>query len=68
MKFQQGSLVKWVNSDNQEIVWMVTDKENMGVVIHSDGLINIGTLSDLTQQNNLSSFIGTVHMSSEAAK
>jgi len=68
MNFQQGSLIKWVNSDNQETVWMITEKENTGVVVHSEGILSIGTLTDLSKQNNLSSFIGTVHMSSEAAK
>jgi hypothetical protein len=67
MKFEQGKLVKWVNKEEQEIVWMVTDNDGVGVVVHSDGLMDIGTLTNLNDQEGLSSFIGTVHMSSEAA-
>lgn len=67
MKFEKGNLVKWVNKDQQEIVWMVTDMDNMGVVVHSDGLMEIGTLTNLDEQEGLSSFIGTVHMSSAAS-
>lgn len=68
MKFEQGKLVKWVNKEEQEIVWMVTDNEGVGVVVHSDDLMDIGTLTNLNDQEGLSAFIGTVHMSSEAAK
>lgn len=68
MKFEQGKLVKWVNKEEQEIVWMVTNDTNIGVVVHSDGLMDIGTLTNLDDQEKLTPFIGTVHMSSEASK
>lgn len=67
MKFEQGKLVKWVNKEEQEIVWMVTNDEGIGVVVHSDGLMDIGTLTNLNDQDKLTAFIGTVHMSSEAS-
>ena len=67
MKLEKGQLVKWVNKEEQEIVWMVTDQANVGVVIHSDGLMEVGTLTNLDEQDGLRSFIGTVHMSSAAS-
>jgi predicted solute-binding protein len=62
---EQGQLVKWVNSENKEIVWMVTENVDSGVVIHSDNLMKVGTVSDLSKMNELQSFIGTVHIESK---
>jgi len=65
MKFEQGKIIKWENKNNQEIVFLVVSKNNEGVVIHSDSLISVGTLVDLTDYENLRPFIGTVHLCSE---
>lgn len=65
MKLEQGSIVHWKNKLNQQIIWMVTDQENTGVVIHSDNLLSVGTLTDLTGQQ-LYPFIGNVNINSQA--
>ena len=60
-----GILVRWENEDEKEIVWMMTDKENIGVVVHSDNLIKVGTLTNLYLKDyKVSSFIGTVNINS----
>lgn len=65
MKLEQGKLVKWENAQKQQIIWMVTDEPNRGVVIHSDGLISIGTIMDLTV-DEVTPFVGKVNISSTA--
>ena len=62
---EQGQLVKWVNTDNQEIVWMVTQDVSQGIVIHSDELVKVGTLNNLSDIKDLKPFIGTVHIESK---
>ena len=64
---KQGELKVWRNVDKQEIVILVTDKDNLGVVVHSDNLISVGTTVQLDSME-LSAFIGQVHMNSEASK
>jgi hypothetical protein len=64
---KQGELKVWRNSDNKEIVILVTNKDNTGVVVHSDNLVSIGTVVELDSMN-LSAFIGNVNMVSEANK
>jgi hypothetical protein len=66
-KLEQGQLVKWVNLEDKEIVWMVTQDVNQGVVVHSDELVKVGTLNDLSEVENLQRFIGTVHIVSKDA-
>lgn len=63
---EKGSLVKWENSEKKQIVWMVIDDGQRGVVIHSDGLVSIGTLNTLNAFNDLTPFIGTVHVESKS--
>jgi hypothetical protein len=63
----QGELKVWRNVDKQEIVVLVTNVENSGVVVHSDNLISIGTVIDLNSMD-LTSFIGTVNMVSKETK
>jgi hypothetical protein len=58
-----GSLVKWENEDKKEIVWMLTDKPYEGVVVHSDNLIQVGTITNL-KDYILQPFIGTVNIHS----
>lgn len=65
MKLEQGKLVKWENAEKQQIVWMVTDEPGIGVVIHSDGLLAVGTATDLTTES-LTPFVGNVNISSKA--
>ena len=65
MKLEQGKLVKWENAEKQQIVWMVTDKPGEGVVIHSDNLLAIGTVMDLTTEDTMP-FVGNVNISSKA--
>ena len=64
---KQGELKVWRNIDKQEIVILVTDKDNLGVVVHSDNLISVGTIIQLDSME-LYAFIGQVHMNSEASK
>ena len=66
MKLEQSKLVQWKSTEGKEIVWMVTDKENIGVVVHSDGLSSVGTTNDLSKIDNLQPFVGTVNMVSSA--
>jgi hypothetical protein len=66
MKLEQSKLVQWKNIDGEEIVWLVTDKENVGVVVHSDGLSSVGTTNDLSTISNLQPFVGTVNIVSSA--
>ena len=64
--YEKGKLVKWVSKDSKEIVWLVNEKGNEGVVIHSDGLMSVGTITDLSSMKNIESFIGTVNIVSAA--
>ena len=66
MQLEQGKVVKWENSNNKQIVFLVTDKDNTGVVIHSDSLMSVGTIADLTDYTDITPFVGTVHISSES--
>ena len=66
MKLEKSKLIQWRNSEGKQIVWIVTDKENIGVVVHSDGLTSVGTTNDLSTINNLEPFVGTVNMVSSA--
>ena len=65
MKLKQGRLVKWENTEKQQIVWMVTEETGVGVVIHSDNLLAIGTVTDLTTET-VAPFVGNVNISSKA--
>lgn len=66
MKLEQGKLVKWENAEKQQIIWMVTNEPGVGVVVHSDNLLAVGTATDLTTEN-LMPFIGNVNISSKAS-
>ena len=65
MKLKQGRLVKWENTEKQQIVWMVTEETGVGVVIHSDNLLAIGTVTDLTTET-VTPFVGNINISSKA--
>lgn len=65
-KFESGSLVKWVNGDKKEIVWMVIDGGYEGVVIHSDNLMGLGTISNISVMNDIVPFVGTVNIVSKS--
>jgi hypothetical protein len=62
---QQSQLMSWKNSEGNEIVIMITDRDNIGVVVHSDGLMSVGTVVDIDKME-LRNFIGTVHIKSAA--
>ena len=64
MKLEQGKIVKWENSSKQEIIWMVCDDTTKGVVIHSDNLISVGTITDNIEIYDLKPFVGAVNISS----
>lgn len=55
--------MSWKNSAGDEIVIMATDRENVGVIVHSDGLMSVGTIVDIDKMK-LTNFIGTVHIKS----
>lgn len=61
---QQGEILVWANENKEQIIIMVTNQENSGVVIHSDGLVDIGTVVPLDSMK-LSSFIGTINIVSK---
>jgi hypothetical protein len=66
MQLEQGKVVKWENNNNKQIVFLVTDKDNTGVVIHSDSLLSVGTIADLSDYKDITPFLGTVHVKSES--
>lgn len=66
MKLEQGKIVKWENASKQQIIWMVCDDISKGVVIHSDNLISVGTITENIQSYNLTPFVGTVNIASAA--
>lgn len=63
MKYTQGRIVNWKNKKNEQIIWMITDKPSIGVVIHSDGLLKIGTTSDLSKYD-VNPYIGNININS----
>ena len=65
-KYDAGSLLKWVNDDKKEIVWMVIDNGYDGVVIHSDNLLSIGTISNISTMDGIVPFVGTVNIVSKS--
>jgi len=65
-KYEMGSLVKWVNGDKKEIVWMVIDGGYEGVVIHSDNLMSLGAISNISVMNDIVPFVGTVNIVSKS--
>jgi hypothetical protein len=66
MNYEQGKIVKWENKEKKQIVFLVTDKNNTGVVIHSDSLLSVGTVAELTDYTDITPFVGTVHIKSES--
>lgn len=67
MKLEQGKIVKWENSSKHQIVWMVCDDETRGVVIHSDNLLKVGTITDNLNEYELTPFVGTVNIISNTS-
>jgi len=66
MKLTQGKIVKWENKLKQQIIWIVTDDPTKGVVIHSEGLLALGSVTDLAGIE-LTGFVGTVNISSSGS-
>ena len=62
MKLYQGKIVKWENASRQQIVWIVCDDITKGVVIHSDNLLKVGTITEDLQTYALQPFVGTVNI------
>lgn len=67
MKLEQSKIVEWKSQDGKKVLWMITDQEDIGVVIHSDDLIKLGTTTNL-KDYNVSPFVGSVTLNSDAAK
>lgn len=66
MNLEQGKIVKWENQNKQQIIWMICDDNTSGVVIHSDNLIKVGTLTlNLDLYPNLEPFVGQVNINSK---
>jgi hypothetical protein len=63
MKIEQGKLIFWENKEKKQVVWMVCDDEISGIVIHSDGIMKIGTITPI-DKDKVKPFIGTVNISS----
>lgn len=66
-KLEQGKVVMWSNPTGQRVIWMVCDDTSKGVVIHSDDLVELGTLSDL-DPNNVVPFVGGITITSSENK
>lgn len=66
MKLHQGKIVKWENAAKQQIVWLVCDDVTRGVVIYSDNLLRVGTITEDLQTHALQPFVGTVNIVSAA--
>lgn len=66
MNLERGKLVMWKNSEEKQIVYMVLDNNRDGVVVHSDNLLAVGTVVDLTKES-VEPFVGTVHIESKAS-
>ncbi len=65
MTLNQGDIIEWVNSESSQIVWMICEDSTTGIVIHSDGLIRIGTLTyNISELPNIKKFKGTVNINS----
>ena len=62
---KQGTLVQYINPKKQKIIWMVTSEDGKGVVVHSENLLNLGTISELAHYNTIP-FIGNVNIKSTA--
>lgn len=68
MKIEQGKILKWQADDNSEILWMVTEDNKSGVVIHSSrNVAKIGSIWNLSNYKNLKPFVGTVNIESRAS-
>lgn len=65
MNNQTGKIVFWKNKKNERIVIMLTDKENVGVVIHSDNLLAVGTIVDASDYN-AGPYVGSVTINSQS--
>ena len=65
MNLERGKLVVWKNNEEKQVVYMVLDNNVDGVVVHSDNLIAVGTVVNLSTEN-VESFVGTVHIESTA--
>lgn len=66
MKLEQGKLVKWENNNKQQIVWMICNDTTKGVVIHSDNILSIGTITENLISYNVTPFVGSVNIVSTA--
>jgi len=66
MKLEQSKIVEWKSEDGKKILWIITDQENMGVVIHSDDLLKLGTTTNL-KDYNVAPFIGSVKINSDVS-
>lgn len=66
-KFKSGDLVRW-SDVNSEIIWLVTENKNIGVIVHSKAktkdIGRLGSVWDLSKfdENELYRFSGTVNL------
>lgn len=67
MKLEQSKIVEWKSEDGKKILWMITDQENVGVVIHSDDLVKLGTTTNL-KDYSVSPFVGSITLKSDPDK
>ena len=68
MKLEQGKLVKWENKNKAQIVWMILDDNKNGVILHSTGnIVRIGAICDMSFYKDLSPFVGTLNINSQAS-
>lgn len=65
MKLTPGQVVQWSNHEHKRIIWLICDDLTTAVVIHSDDLIPVGTLTHNIHTYVLEPFIGTVNITSK---
>lgn len=63
MKLEQSKIVEWKNEDGKRILWMVTDQDDIGVVIFSDDLVKLGTTTSLSGYD-VKHYVGTITVNS----
>jgi len=64
LAMEQSKIVEWDNQSNQ-VLWMVTDKKNIGIVVHSeDSSVKLGATMKLNKLK-LKPFVGGLTINSK---
>lgn len=67
LNYTHGQILEWKNAKGQQILWMVSENPTHGMVIHSDSLIQLGTMTNLEPlKEELKPFVGSITINSVA--